>query len=382
MASSLAALTTLVACTPSSAPILPDRPNVLLVTLDTTRADYLGSYGHAEDTSPALDRLAREGIRFERAISTSGLTPMAHASIHTGTNPYRHGLRVFYGSAGHWLADSKRTLASILTDQGWRTGAFVSAYSASQRYGLQHGFQTFDTGIDETLAQMNLSRQQRHNRFFHDGPTTNSQRRGDATTDAALAWLAADSSPFFMWVHYFDPHDLSLVPPNSFLQNYDIQRNSSDSARIAIYGPEIRYMDGQISRILDRLRETGQYDNTLIIVLADHGQGLGQHGWMKHRILYREVIRIPLIIRFPGLESGRVVEEVVRNTDVFPTILDFLELDVPNPIDGSSLRALMNGEVEQERRLGYAEALNTMDAHCPPHLPEDQLDLLFSIVDR
>jgi arylsulfatase A-like enzyme len=360
----------------------PELSNVLLITLDTTRADHLGCYGHDQETSPVLDALAAEGVRFEMAQSTSALTPMSHASILTGLFPQRHGLRVFYGPTGNTLRDDLPTLASTLQDRGWSTAAFVSAYTASQHYGLDRGIETFDTGIEQALDEMDLTRQQQHEHFWHDGRRTNTQRRGDATTDAALEWLEQATQPFMLWVHYFDAHDPSLVPPREFLDPYGVTPGEGAKARIAVYDPEIRYMDLQIGRLLDRLREMEQYDSTLIVVLADHGQGLLQHDWMRHRLIYQEEIRIPLILHIPGETKGTVVTSLVRNVDVFPTILDYLGIAAPQGLDGASLRPLIQGETESEPRVGYAEALNTLDTHSPGSLPRRQKDLLFSIVEQ
>jgi len=379
-----AALILLMGCGEPAEEIGPhsELENVLLITLDTTRADHLGCYGHNQDTSPVLDALAAEGVRFEMAQSTSALTPMSHASILTGLFPQRHGLRVFYGPTGNSLRDDLPTLASWLQEHGWSTAAFVSAYTASQRYGLDRGIETFDSGLDQTLDELDLTRQQQHEHSWHDGRQTNTQRRGDATTDAALAWLEHAAEPFMLWVHYFDPHDSSLVPPKEFLDPYEIAPGEGAKARIAIYDPEIRYMDLQIGRLLERLRDRGQLESTIVVVMADHGQGLLQHDWMRHRLIYQEGVRIPLILRIPGEIRGTVVESLVRNVDVFPTVLDYLDIEAPDGLDGSSLRTLIQGDTESEPRIGYAEALNTLDTHSPGSLPRRQKDLLFSIVEK
>jgi arylsulfatase A-like enzyme len=360
----------------------PDRPNVLIVTFDTTRADHLGCFGYPIETSPNLDALAANSVRFDFAISTSGLTPMAHASIFTGLNPHRHGLRVFFGPTGHFLQPDQPTMAEWLRRNGWTTGAFVSAYTASQRYGLDRGFEVFNTGLDKYLEGMDLTRQQRHEHFWHDGQYTNTQRRGDATTDAALEWLDGVQKPFLLWVHYFDPHDPSLVPPADFLEPFGLKPEKSDQARIALYDPEILFMDSQLGRLLDRLRSRGWFGNTIIAVLADHGQGLMQHDWLRHRLLYQEEIRIPLVLRLPGEDEGRVVEDLVRNVDLFPTVLDILGLEPPTDLDGRSLCDLAAGRSETEPRRGFAEALNSLDTHSPKSLPARQQDLLFAVVER
>lgn len=354
--------------------------NVLLVTMDTTRADHLGLYGSSVPTSPNLDALSKEGYRFDMAISTSGLTPMAHASIMTGLNPKRHGLRVFYGPPGYTLSKENKTLAKILNSYGWHTAAFISAYTASKRYGLDQGFEVFNSGLEESIDSMDLTHQQKHEHFWYDGMISNTQRRGDATTERAIEWLNREKFPFFLWVHYFDPHDLSLVPPEKLLREFGVNYGNDRETRISMYDPEIFFMDIQIGRIIDFLKKKEIFENTIIIVMADHGQGLGQHQWMLHRLLYQEDIRIPLVIRDPGRAKGKVIKELVRNIDIFPTILEILGIEWNLKIDGKSLVGLLDG-VREEPRFGYAEALNTLDTHSPQKLPEKQKDLLFSIIE-
>ena len=355
-------------------------PNVLLVTLDTTRADRLGVYGYPIDTSPNIDALAADAIRFDRAVSTASVTPISHASILTGLNPYRHNVRVFYGPVGHYLTEEHPTLATVLGSRGWTTGAFISAYPASERFGLHHGFETFSTELGEHLMNRDPSLRLPKDSSWSRTPVGRAQRRADHTTDEALEWMAAAEKPFFAWIHYFDPHDPSLVPPEELTDLFGAVRGQP-RARSNLYDAEIFFMDGQLGRIFDWLRATGRFDSTLIAVVADHGQGLGDHDWYQHRLLYEEQIRTPLILRLPDGPRGLVVPQVVRIIDIAPTIFESIGIETPEGVEGSSLLGLIEG-LEEPPRIGYAEALNTLDQHAPEKLPEHQKDLLYSVTDQ
>jgi len=362
-----------------------DQWNVLLITLDTTRADRLGSYGYPKEVSPQLDALAAEGVRFDFAISTAGITPIAHASILTGLNPYRHGVRVFHGAAGSFLTADKPSMAMLLNRAGYETGAFVSAYPASERFGLHWGFGTFDNGAEESALHTDPDYEPtlgllRESGTWVQKPKVAAQRRADSTTAEALAWLEQVRGPFFQWVHYFDPHDEYLVPPDEYLNEFGATRNGPQRMK-RVYDADIRFMDHHIGRLLEAYKERGLYDRTIILVVADHGQGLGDHGWKQHRLLYREQIRIPLLLRWPGGPSGKVVPELVRNTDLLPTVAELLGLSAPPDLDGESLLGLFSGHAGAPR-TGYAEALNTLDNHAPKALPKKQKDLLFCAVER
>ena len=367
------------------------QPNVLLVTLDTTRADHLSCYGYGKQTTPRIDAIAREGVRFDAAMSTAGITPMSHASILTGLNPYSHNLRVFWGDAGHRLPPDIPTLPEILATRGYETGAFVSAYPVSAAYGLDRGFETFDTGLDDSLGELDLSQQQKHDSHWFDGPRSSTQRRGDQTTDAALAWLGErGSKPWCAWVHFFDVHDFSIVPPAAFAARHGVTYDPSVSprdpdAREALYDPELNFVDTQLGRIFDALKASGQDQNTIIVITADHGQGLkdgkARHGWIKHRLLYQWCLRVPLILRIPG-NAPAVVDSQVRSIDILPTLLEALDLAPPAPVEGKSLLALARGETEASPRLAYADALNLVDTHSPKRgLPAHCIDNLFCVSD-
>lgn len=373
--------------------------NVLIVTLDTTRPDHMSCYGGQAGLTPTIDALAAEGVRFDRAISTAGITPMSHASILTGLNNYAHGMRVFYSpEVSHKLKDVVDTLPEMLQPFGYRTAARVSAYPVSKHYGLDQGFQDFESGVD--VEDLDLERQQRHETQWDTTGRTDTQRRGDLTTDSALAWLEAHGTedPWCMWVHMFDVHDYSIVPPDDFMARFGLGPYPDPDARLgmegmlrwreAVYDPELAFMDLQIARLRKWLEDNGQLENTIIVITADHGQGLREglerHGWMKHRLLYDWCVRVPLIVRVPGMEpAARVVDTQVRTIDVVPTVLEALGRPMRSPVEGQSLMGLMRGEAESEPRVAYADALNHYDHHSPPEsaLPPHQKDNLFMACD-
>ena len=388
----LATLLAALACACSPAP--EERPNILLITLDTTRADRLGCYGWTAATTPNIDALAARGVRFELALSTAGITPMAHASILTGLNPYHHGLRVFHGEAGHHLPDHIPTLAETLSAAGYTTAGFVSAYPLSPHYGLDQGFATYATGIEDTQASIDLTQPVRSLREGQliDQRRSRVQRRADATTDEALEWLEDrdPKAPWFAWVHFFDVHDLSLVPPLSWAEAHDLNYAAAPhqrdlQAREAYYDMELAWMDSQLGRLFDHLESSGALDNTLIVLTADHGQGLsdGQrlHGWSRHRLIYQWSIQVPLLLAGPKIPQGQVVQALARITDIVPTLLELLNLSPPAPMDGASLMPLIAG-TPVAPRLAYADALNTLDTHAPlPRLPLNCRDDLHAVFD-
>ncbi len=385
---------TLAGCSDKPATDAPAKPqaksahNVLLITLDTTRADHLGPYGYDKGTSPSLDALAADAAQFDFAISTAGLTPIAHASIFTGLNPYKHGLRVMYGPAGHYLSTKIPTLAQLLKDKGYATAAFVSAYPASEKYGMHWGFDTFENGMEKGAIDMDPEHDvpqgaiAAHGRWV-DAPVGTAQRRADSTTDQAIDWLkkaAGESKPFFQWVHYFDPHDPWLIPPPDVMERFEVT-DRGDAGMLKVYDADIYFMDQQLGRLIQQLKDSGEYDDTVIIVTADHGQGLEDHDWFRHRILYQEQIHIPLIVRLPNGPRGKRFEPLVRNVDILPTLGELLGFAVPDNADGASFLGLLAGKAEPPR-IAYAEALNTEDIKLPGGLPDRHKDLLFVVMDR
>jgi arylsulfatase A-like enzyme/Tfp pilus assembly protein PilF len=302
----------------------PARPNVLLVTLDTTRADHLGCYGARDALTPALDALAARGTVFEHAYSASPMTLPSHATMLTGLEPPEHGLRVNgYGA----LPPDVPTLATILAGAGYRTGAFVAAFVLNRRFGLDRGFATYDddlAGARQQIVEEHLS----------------VYRPGDRVVDAALAWLGEPGdAPFFAWVHLYDPHFPDYANPALAGTRFD---------GVASYGAEIAFMDRQIGRLLDWLDETGLAATTLVVAVADHGEGLGDHGEREHGyLLSEEVLRVPLLMALPGtVRPGHRVRPVVSSVDLLPTILDVAGIDNPVRGHGRSLSlGLAGGEL-------------------------------------
>ncbi len=326
------------------------RPNVILITLDTTRADYLSCYGFPEPTTPNLDRLAAEGTRFDLALSTASVTPVAHASILTGLYNHEHGLRVLFADGGYRLPANVETLGTVLGREGYRTIAVHSAFPVSSFFGFERGFEVFED-LDTEIVEREEEK---------DGWDVQTyQRRSDATTDLVQQHVGAE--PFFLWIHYWDPHDEAKKPPEDQLTPRTGQNKIENALRL--YADEIRYMDGQIGRLFDDLRAKGLYDDALIVVVADHGQGLFDHGWPTHRLLYQEQIRVPLIVRVPGVEQRPAVAELVRSVDIFPTVLDYLGVEPARPTSGRSLRPLLEGAPD-EPRVAFADQINGYDQNA------------------
>jgi arylsulfatase A-like enzyme len=310
---------------------IPDRSawNVLLITLDTTRADHLGAYGFAGAGTPNLDRLAREGVMFEQAESAAPLTLPAHASLFTGRFPFQHGLR----DNGAVLEPGEQTLAQVLQAQGFRTAAFVASYILDARWGLARGFDTYDGEYNP--------------RPNDDGRIDGVRRSADEVVNRALEWLETPSpSPFFAWLHFYDAH-----------WPYRLPNGPADG--VAGYDDAIAFMDFQVGRLLDFLDSHLLSDRTLVVVIGDHGESLDEHGERRHGLfVYEAVTRIPLMIRAPvGATRGRRVADVVRSVDVMPTVLELLRLPVPPRVSGASLTGRMVGALDGPRGESYSETM-------------------------
>ncbi len=305
--------------------------NLLLVTLDTTRADHLGCYGDREAATPTLDRLAAEGIRLADAVTPVPMTLPAHASLLTGLTPPAHGVRV---NGGRGLAADRLTLAETLAAAGYRTAAFVSSFVLDPRFGLDQGFDTYDARFEATRA---------------DAFGAQSERSAAAVTDAALAWLEGarnDRRPFFLWVHYHDPHD-PYAPPEPYASRFPGRP----------YEGEIAYVDAQLGRLLAGIDRAGLGSATVIAVAGDHGESLGEHGETYHsRSLYEGAVHVPVLLAVPGAAPGQVVDDrVVSLVDLFPTLLDLLGLEPGAPVEG---RSLVEAPPDPGR-IVYLETLNT-----------------------
>ena len=283
---------------------------MLLVTLDTTRADALGAYGSDKGVTPHLDRLATEGVVFDQAMTVAPITLPSHASVFTGLYPPRHSVR----DNGLWpLPESARTLAEIASEAGYQTGAVIGAAVLDELFGLGQGFQTYiGAGIEEESVIY-------------------SARSAGAVVDDALEWLHDRDTdrPFFLWLHLYDPH-APYDPPSRFRGDFE----ASD-----LYYGEIAYVDDQLGRLLGELDSKGLRDETLVAIASDHGEAFGEHGEYTHGpYCYDSTLRIPLLLRYPdGFGAGSREEGLVSLVDLFPTLVDAMGAQVPSDIDGESL---------------------------------------------
>ena len=291
--------------------------SVLLISIDTLRADRLGSYGYAGAATPVLDGLAARGLRFARAATTVPLTLPAHTSLMTGTFPSFNGVR----DNGSFYADDKlTTIAETLQARGYRTGAFVAAFVLDRRWGLAQGFDHFFDDFDLSRFEMSAG-------------LDAAQRPGPEVIDKTVAWLDDDRNrPFFAWVHLYDPHS-PYAPPEPYRSRFPATAQGA-------YDGEVAATDAQVGRLLQHLEASGRLASTLVVVVGDHGESLGEHGEQQHGFfVYDAAVRIPLIMAGPGVPS-RVITEQVRIVDVMPTVLAALSLETPSDVQGVNLLPL------------------------------------------
>lgn len=291
--------------------VQPQAVNVVLITLDTVRPDHLHCYGDRKIKTPVIDGLARNGVLFEKAMAQTPLTEPSHASIFTGENPNVHHVR---DPGGFALQASSVTLATILQRAGWDTAGFIGAAVLDRQFGFNQGFATYDDRIPETIDK-------------NTGEMT-AARPANITVDHAIQWLDHPSGkPFFVWLHLYDAHQ-PYDPPAHLLRQYP-----SDP-----YDAEIAFEDQQLGRFLDVVRKKSPAGKTLILLLSDHGEGLGQHGEDGHGIfLYDSTVRIAWIMDGPGVPAGIRVQQQAREIDVLPTVLDLLDGRASSAIQGTSM---------------------------------------------
>jgi len=336
--------------------------NVILVSLDTLRADRLSCYGYERETSPFLDGFAESGTLFETTVAQSPWTLPSHATMLTGRFPHRNGVV----SEARTLAPEVPTLATVLCDQGMITGAIVNSHWLSKEQGLMNGFLTYTSF--KTLEG----------------------NKGKSITDRAIAWLDRYSAkPFFLFVHYYDVHSSYEPEPayrdlftgkyggladGSTLQLINVrggalEYNAEDIAHVSdLYDAEIRQLDDQIARLFAHISELGLDENTCVVITADHGEEFMEHGNVLHgRTMYGEVLDVPLIMRGPGIPTGKRVKEIAMLADIMPTVLgrlglgggksgaDLVSLDGVG-LDGIDLIAAMAADSPAEQRLGFAES--------------------------
>ncbi|MDR3677272.1 MAG: sulfatase-like hydrolase/transferase [Acidobacteriota bacterium] len=302
--------------------------NVVVITIDTLRADHLGCYGDHSIATPNLDALARGAARFTHAFTPVPITLPAHTALFTGSFPMATGVHDF---SGNKVPTSAVTLAKVLRDHGYSTAAFLGAAVLDSRFGLNQGFDTYFDHFDfDRLDETNLDM---------------AKRGGDQVIDNALEWLKANPRrPFFLWVHLYDAH-YPYTPPEPYATRYAGRP----------YDGEIAFDDAQVGRLIAFLRELGLFDNTVLAVAGDHGEGLGEHGEKTHGFfVYNSTLHIPLFVRVPGA-GARTIEKEASLVDVMPTLLQALHLPIPPSVQGRSLLGDVVGKPSPSASNLYAE---------------------------
>jgi len=300
-------------------------PNLLLITIDTLRADRVSSYGGRLKT-PTLDRFAAKGIVFRRAFAQATTTLPTHTNMLLGVDPLRHGV---HDNNNFTVGKTFLTLAEHLKAAGYATAAFVGGFPLDSRFGLNRGFDVYD----ETYGTPGPAQQTRW------------ERKAEAVVSTSLKWLEGRTAPWFAWVHCYDPHE-PYEPPQPFLSEYEGR----------LYDGEVAYVDFALKKLLDAVESRGWGDNTVIVLTGDHGESLGQHGEETHGfVAYNTTLWVPLIVCAPGLKPGAVGQQVTH-TDIFPTVCDLLGLRVPPRLQGLSLLPAVKGRKLAERAI-YFESM-------------------------
>jgi choline-sulfatase len=298
--------------------------NVLLISIDTCRADHLGCYGYPLDTTPNIDAIASEGIVFEQAISPLPFTLPAHCTMLTGTIPPYHGV---IDNTDYKLSEGNVTLGELLKKQGYLTAGFVSSFILDSQFGLGQGFDFYDDNFEAANDTMDIN-----------------QKSGGETTQDVIEWLGTHKDEKnFVFLHYYDPH-FTYEPPEPFASKF---RNVPPPKHVTTrfeqalfdgYASEIAYTDHCIGQVVDKLRELGLYDSTMIIITSDHGEMLGQHGEGFHGyFIYQPAIRVPLIFKLPRSSKHKRITSTVGLVDIVPTVCSVLGIDLSTPVQGQDL---------------------------------------------
>ncbi len=314
-----------------------DNRHILLISIDTCRADHLSCYGFYRRTTPNIDAVAKEAVIFEHAVSPVPLTLPAHGSMLTGVNPTSHGV---HDNIGYKLDGSSQTVAEILQEDGYTTGAIISSFVLDAQFGLAQGFDTYN---DDFVRPMSS--------FYH------SERRGDEASYFACDWLEAHcKEPFFLFLHYYDPHH-KYRPPEPFATNF------KDNP----YAGEIAYVDYCIGQVIEKLKKLGLYDSTLLIITGDHGEGLEEHQEKTHGyFIYQSTLHVPLIVKVPAGRGSKRVDEAVSLIDIVPTICSLSGIRAPATVQGKDLSRCFKkrGTTSKSERYIYCESLYPTQYGC------------------
>ena len=316
-----------------------ERPNIWLITMDTTAYNHLSSYGYTQAKTPNIDRLAADGVLFENSFTPVSLTQPTHSTLFTGTHPLYHGVRY---NLLFRLPDEYKTLAEILKENQYQTAAFVGSYILEKRFNLNQGFDTYDDDFDPEASKKSAA--SNLNELFKSKPSSPIiERSAQKVVDLSLSWLnssASSQKPFFLWTHFFDPHS----PYRPMFQQTEKAGNP--------YDQEIVSVDEQIGRLYEALQKQDRLKETLIVFMTDHGEGLGLKGEKEHGFfLYDQTLHTALIYRYPKRFPPRRVPEMVTHLDFLPTLLDFLQISAPEEVQGESYLNALRGRPIPSREL-------------------------------
>jgi arylsulfatase A-like enzyme/Flp pilus assembly protein TadD len=309
--------------------------NVILISIDTCRADHLSCYGYESNTTPNIDAVAAEGMLFEQAISPVPLTLPAHSSLLTGTIPPYHGVHDNFD----YLDKSNITLAEILKEAGFTTAAVVSAFVLDSQFGIEQGFETHHDRFESPLEGNDVE-----------------QRQGGETTRVAIDWLEENKgNEFFLFLHYYDPH-AQYQPPEPFASRF-----ASNP-----YAGEIAYVDHCLGQIIQKLKDLALYDSTLLIITADHGEMLGEHGEPTHDyFVYQSAVKVPLIFKIPGCNKPARIKPIVGLVDIVPTVCSLLKIETPKHVQGVDLAPIFKGDcLSVQDRHVYCESFTATKYHA------------------
>ena len=313
--------------------------NVILISIDTCRADYLGCYGYKGKTTPNIDAVAKEAVLFNHTLTPVPLTLPAHASMLTGTIPPYHGVHY---NIGYRLEESNLTVAEVLRQNSYTTGAIISSFVLDAQFGLAQGFNSYNDRFIEPVESVYRS-----------------ERRADEVSRFACSWLEKHrKEPFFLFVHYYDPH-APYLPPEPFASEF------ADN----LYAGEIAYTDYYIGQVIKKLKDLNLYESTLLIITSDHGESLFEHSEKEHGyFIYQSTVHVPLIIKVPGGPKGKTVNEAVGLIDIAPTICSMLGITPPSTVQGTDLSCFLGkkGKDTKNERYIYCESLLPTQYGCSP----------------
>ncbi|MBN2377822.1 MAG: sulfatase-like hydrolase/transferase [Sedimentisphaerales bacterium] len=313
---------------------------IILISIDTCRADHLSCYGYSQETTPHIDALAQKAILFNNAITPVPLTLPAHSSMMTGTIPNQHGV---HDNMDYQLGSSNITLAEILGKKGYKTAAIVSSFVLDHKFGLDQGFESYNDQFEQQHTYLEIS-----------------ERRGEEVTRLANQWLDANQQEeFFFFLHYYDPH-ADYRPPEPYATKF----------KDHLYAGEIAYTDHCIGGVIDKLKQLGIYDSALVIIVGDHGEGLGEHGENFHSyFVYQSTTRVPLIVKPPNSKKGQNINRLVGLIDIVPTVLGYAGIPVSQQLPGEDLRQYQETDKSpSESRYLICESLYPTKYGCNPLL--------------